>query len=78
MRSLPPLEFPHRINENGSTSSICPRCYVTVATSTWEADLEHAEHHHKCERTRLRSFAMTHKPPFRETWVPSKRLDRIA
>lgn len=59
------------MNDNGTTTSICPHCYVTIATSTWEADLEQAEESHTCERARLRSFGLTHKPPFRETWVPA-------
>ena len=72
------LEFPHRANGNGTTSSICPHCYVTVATSTWEADLEHAEAAHRCDPKHLRQFQPTHKPPFRVTWDPSAALDRIA
>ena len=72
------LEFPHRSNGNGTTSSICPRCYVTVATSRWEADLERAEEAHICDPRQLRTFQMTHKPPFRATWHPHPRLNRIA
>jgi hypothetical protein len=53
MKDLPlfptPLEFIHRTNRNGTMDSICPRCFVTLTTSTWEADLELAESAHKCE-----------------------------
>ena len=72
------LEFPHRANGNGTTSSICPRCYITVATSTWEADLERAEVAHTCDPKQLSAFQMTHKPPFRTTWDQQAKFDRIA
>jgi hypothetical protein len=72
------LEFPHRSNGNGTTSSICPRCYVTVATSTWEADLERAEVAHSCDPQRLLTFQTTHKPPFRATWQEPARINKIA
>ncbi|WP_109485913.1 hypothetical protein [Occallatibacter savannae] len=78
MRSLRPLEFNHRMNANGSMDSICSRCYETIATSMWEAELELAESAHTCERQGLRIFEMTHKPPFRETWSPRKSLDKTA
>jgi hypothetical protein len=78
MRSLQPLEFRRRINGNESMNSICSRCYETVATSMWEAELELAEAMHKCERSGLRSFELTHKPPFRETWIPPKKFDKTA
>ena len=72
------LEFPHRSNENGTTSSICPNCYVTIATSTWEAELERAEVTHTCDPKQLRTFQTTHKPPFRATWNDSAMMDKIA
>jgi hypothetical protein len=78
MRSLRPLEFRHRMNGNGSMDSICSRCYETIATSMWEAELELAEEAHKCERTGLRMFEMTHKPPFRETWIPPEKINKTA
>ena len=71
-------EFPHRANGNGTTSSICPCCYVTVATSTFEADLERAEIAHVCDPKQLRTFESTHKPPFRVTWHPQTKLDKLA
>jgi hypothetical protein len=45
--------FAHRLNEDGTTDSICKVCFVTVANATWEADLESAEREHKCEPWRL-------------------------
>ena len=78
MRPHRPLEFNHRMNGNGSTDSICSRCYETVATSIWEAELEFAEAAHKCERQGLRMFEMTHKPPFRETWIRESRFNKTA
>lgn len=78
MRSVMPVEFSHRMNGNGTMDSICPRCYVTVATSTWESELERAEHAHNCERKGLSVFKMTHKPPFLTTWVPQKQLNKTA
>ena len=78
MDSLRTLEFTHRSNGNGSMDSICSRCYETVATSMWEAELERAEEDHKCQRIGLRMFEMTHKAPFRETWIPPNRFDKTA
>ena len=78
MSSPRALEFRHRMNGNGSMDSICSRCYDTVATSMWEAELESAEEAHKCRRTGLRMFEMTHKPPFRETWIPPKKFEKTA
>jgi len=68
------IEFSRRENANGTASSICLRCYVTVAWATRAADLEHAEKAHHCDPERLRLFQMTHKPPFKETWVPSQKV----
>jgi hypothetical protein len=42
-------KFPHRTNADGTIDSICPRCYVTIASSTWEAELEGMEAVHVCE-----------------------------
>jgi hypothetical protein len=71
-------EFIHRMNRNGTIDSICPRCYETLTTSTWEAELEAVEAEHQCEHARLLLFETTHRPPFRTTWVPAKKQDRIA
>ena len=60
----------HRANADGTTVSICQRCYLSVATALREADLERAEARHSCERERLRQLEMTHKQPFEATWTP--------
>lgn len=52
----PRLEYPHRVNHDGTLDSICPRCYLTIATSTWEADLERAEALHVCADETLTYF----------------------
>lgn len=70
--------FVHRMYDNGTIDSVCQRCYDTVAISTRHVELEVAEHAHRCERTRLRAFGMTHKPPFRETWKPQEELNKTA
>lgn len=43
------MNFAHRSNRNGTTDSICRRCFATVATATWEAELDVAERGHACE-----------------------------
>ena len=43
------VEFPHRHNIDGSFDSICPVCFLTVATMQAENDLTAAEQRHKCE-----------------------------
>jgi hypothetical protein len=75
---FPCIDFSHRMNGNGTTDSICTRCFITVATSTWEADLDGAETAHKCNPARLRFFSETHKQPFRITWRSAEKLNRIA
>lgn len=49
-------EFPRRHNHDGTIDSICPHCFVTVGTSTWESDLDRMEAVHVCEATRLKHF----------------------
>jgi hypothetical protein len=41
--------FIHRGNRDGTTDSFCRKCFMTVASSQWEADLEPAESNHKCD-----------------------------
>jgi hypothetical protein len=55
MASLVP-EFVHRSNPNGTTDSICTKCFLTVATAKWEANLDSAEQTHKCESWRVERF----------------------
>jgi hypothetical protein len=42
-------EFARRQNRDGTMDSICRKCYATVRTSCWEADLETAEQMHICD-----------------------------
>jgi hypothetical protein len=73
-----PREFIHRMNQKGTIASICPRCYMTLTTSTWEADLELEESVHQCELSQSRLFEIMHKPPFRSTHIPPKKSGDIA
>lgn len=57
------FEFPHRMNKNGTIDSVCPRCFVTVGCSTWEADLDRMEAAHVCEPSRLNSFNQHRRMP---------------
>jgi hypothetical protein len=41
--------FVHRANSDGTTDSICTRCFVTVCTSVWEAKLTLEEKKHVCD-----------------------------
>ena len=47
--SSPHRGFAHRENSNGTTDSICQECFVAVASSRWEAELELAEKKHVCD-----------------------------
>jgi hypothetical protein len=48
--------FPRRANADGTKDSICPRCFMTVAIATVEADLDLMEALHICDPERLRPF----------------------
>ena len=41
--------FHHRLNRNGTYDSICPGCYITVATTSQEGDLVLHEKTHECD-----------------------------
>jgi hypothetical protein len=41
--------FVHRSNPDGTTDSICKRCFVTVCTSMGEAKLAFEERKHVCD-----------------------------
>ena len=71
-------KFPHRSNVDGTIDSICPRCFATIGTSTWEADLERIEAEHVCEPSRLSySDEQQRKPAIREE-APSGTDRRMA
>jgi hypothetical protein len=46
-------DFAHRFNPNTTTDSICRKCFLTVASSPWEADLEPSERNHVCDPVRV-------------------------
>ena len=68
--STPHARFPHRDNQDGSIDSICPRCFVTVGTSSREADLERIEASHVCDPAILTHYQeqseTTKKQPSRQ------------
>jgi hypothetical protein len=43
------FRFAHRENANGTVDSICPCCFVTVASASSEAVLLGAEQQHICD-----------------------------
>ena len=66
------FEFSHRMNKDGTTDSICPRCFITVGRSTWEAELDRMEAAHTCDPVRLASFTQHRRMP-----VVSERLSNL-
>ena len=49
--------FTHRLNPDGSFSSICPVCFETVGREENELDLQPAEHSHVCNPGSLGKLA---------------------
>jgi hypothetical protein len=45
--------FVHRDKADGTIASFCRGCFMTVASSHWEAELERAENNHKCDPIQL-------------------------
>jgi hypothetical protein len=45
--------FVHRANTDGTIDSFCRKCFMTIASSQWEADLERAESVHRCDPIQL-------------------------
>jgi hypothetical protein len=71
------IECPHRTNPNGTIDSICPRCYATIGTSTWEFELEKLEAEHVCNTLELKFFEELRKKPVapaRPAYVAQQRL----
>ena len=54
--------FSHRLNPDGSFSSICPVCFATVGREEKEADLVRAEHFHACDPDGLAKLAYFSNP----------------
>jgi len=73
-------EFPHRSNKDGTLDSICPRCFLTIGTSTWEAELEQMEARHVCSPERLRHIPIEgqKKPAKIEGWTPPGDTSAVA
>ncbi len=57
-------EYPHRTNKDGTIDSICPDCYLILATSTWEAELERLEAGHVCKGRLSAYLEMRSLTPF--------------
>ena len=47
--SLSEISFVRRISADGTTHSICIRCFVTIVIATRESDLDRAEQNHACD-----------------------------
>jgi hypothetical protein len=47
------LFFPHRRNRDGSFDSICLNCFLTVAKSFSESELEEFEEKHYCKHSSM-------------------------
>lgn len=42
------FSFAHRLNDDGTFDSICPRCFATVAVKRNETELDSEERRHVC------------------------------
>ncbi len=71
MASSERLKFAHRCIQDGTVDSICPRCFVTIASVANEADLVFKEGHHVCDPFVLAHYEFFKKMPHSET-VPSR------
>lgn len=65
------VQFAHRFNRNGTTDTICRQCLATVATATWEAELERAERMHACDPWTLQRFNKSGRQEKRPSLVGS-------
>ena len=77
-RFLVHFDFPHRMNKNGTIDSICPHCYATIGTSTWEADLDRIEAAHRCEPSRRSYFDEHRRKPVVREQLPLRQERRVA
>lgn len=46
---MPGSPFTHRPNADGTTDSICNKCFITVVTALGEGELDRAEKRHVCD-----------------------------
>ena len=63
MSSSERLIFAHRFSPEGTVDSICPRCFVTVASVKNEADLVLNEARHVCDPFLLAHYEFFKKKP---------------
>jgi hypothetical protein len=63
--SMKSPRFVHRTNPDGTIDSICKACFVTIASSMWEADLESAEGVHICGEARLQHLKELAQDPLK-------------
>jgi hypothetical protein len=54
---MPQPRFPHRLNRDGSTDSICSVCYATIASSYDATTLAFEEYTHVCNPGRILDLA---------------------
>ena len=76
MAAISPMrpKFVHRRNQDGTLDSICRECFITVATSRREVDLERSERTHACDPWTVDRFKKLAKPdpgPFELPWRAS-------
>lgn len=45
--------FHHKYHDNGTIDSICPRCYLTIASAIDKQHVSLVEHSHECDPVRL-------------------------
>jgi hypothetical protein len=67
MPSSEHLKFAHRLIPDGTVDSICPRCFVTVASAANEADLVLKEQLHVCDPFLVAHYEFFKKMPRSET-----------
>lgn len=76
------MQYPRRSNEDGSIDSICPRCFITVATSYCATDLDQVEAAHDCAPERLEYYQSTRqtttkKPVSKQEAQPVEAIESI-
>ena len=62
--------FVHRSNTDGTTDTICCKCFVTVARTKVDTEIESAEQHHKCDPWALEYWTRMAATPVRGTSQP--------
>lgn len=55
-------KFVHRWNQDGTIDSICRECFVTVAASKREVDLDQSERLHVCDPWTVKQFRDLARP----------------